>query len=452
MESPAPTVHAPVAPASLSRLDERALPAASLPRWPLVMMFGLFPLWWVVGVVDVMWFVMALVMLLYLRRRSALRAPRGFGFWLFFVVWSMLSVIELDSALRLVGFGYRLGLYLACTVLFLYVYNGRDRLTARFVTGVATVFWLITIAGGYLGLLLPTAVVRTPMSYVLPSSLVSNELVNQMVIRRFAQYNPESYFHIDPRPSAPFLYTNNWGNVFSLLVPLVIAYLIQVRHERRFWLLLPALPLGLVPAFLTLNRGMFIGLGVALVYAAVRLALLRHARAILALILLGVMVVGAFLVLPVGERLSNRLENSATNTSRSTLYEEVWQSTKESPLFGRGAPRPAESTGTPPVGTQGQMWLVLYSHGVAALVGFVGWFLVAFVVSLRRHDAVGLASNCVLIVGIVELTYYGLLPNGLPLMMIAAALATRGEDVAVSRAPARSPAVPSPPLAAARPV
>ncbi|MFN8195867.1 MAG: O-antigen ligase family protein [Nocardioidaceae bacterium] len=425
VDRPAPA-HAPAL--QVDTAVEQALPAAPLPRWPMVGMFGLFPLWWALGCVDMMLFPMAVVMLLYLRRRSALRAPRGFGLWLFFLAWSAVSVIELDSALRIVGFGYRLAIYLSCTVLFLYVHNGRDRLSARFVAGLAVVFWATTIVGGFLGLFFPKTVIRTPLSYVLPGALTNNELVNQMVIRRFAQYNPDSYFQIAPRPSAPFLYTNNWGNVFSLLFPLVIAYLVLVRRERRFLVLALAVPIGFVPAVLTLNRGMFLGLAVSLAYISLRLALLRHARAILGVTLIGVLAVVAVLVLPVGDRLDNRLENSATNESRTTLYGEVLKSTADSPLFGMGAPRPAESAGNPPVGTQGQLWLVLYSHGPAAVVGFFGWFLVAFIGSLRRRDAIGLAVSCMLLVGLVEFIYYGLLPYGLPLLMIAAGLALRSEE------------------------
>lgn len=193
-------------------------------------------------------------------------------------------------------------------------------------------------------------------------------------------------------------------------------------------MLVMALPIGFVPAVLTLNRGMFLGLAIALAYISVRLALLRRTRAILGLATIAIALVIAVLILPVGDRLSYRLENSATNESRTSLYEEVLQSTLQSPLFGMGAPRPSQDVGYPPVGTQGQLWLVLYSHGPVALIGFVGWFLIAFVGSLKRHDTIGLATSTILIVGTIEIGYYGLLPNGLPLMMIAAAIALRGPD------------------------
>ena len=391
-------------------------------------MFALYPLWWLLGLVDVMWAPFAVMMALYLHRRGALRAPRGFGFWLLFLVWMLLSIIELDGSARLAGFTYRATLYLAFTIVFLYVYNGRPTISERFVCGLLTVFWLITVLGGYLGVLFPRAVLDTLASRVLPHGLLTNELVNQMVVRRFAQFNPDAYFYIDPRPSAPFLYTNNWGNAFSLLVPFVIAYLVMVRGERKFWWLVAALAVSLVPAFLTLNRGMYLGLAVAMAYAALRLGLMRHSRAFVALLLVAVVGGTAFMVLPARDRLANRLESSSTTEDRAALYVEAWDATQKSPVFGYGAPRPSATKGAPSVGTQGQFWLVLYSHGVGAVVGFIGWFLIAFVSSLRRTDPTGLACSTVLLVALVELGYYGWLPQGLPLVMVAAALALRGRD------------------------
>lgn len=408
--------------------DQRELPAAPLPRWPLVAMFGLYPVWWLLGIVDLLWLPFAVVLLLYLYRRSAVRAPRGFGFWLFFLVWMTFSAIELDSASRLLGFSYRWGLYVAFTLLFLYVYNARPHLSERFLLGLLTLFWGYVVAGGLLGALFPTAEIATPISRLVPEELLTNELVNQMAVRRFSQFNPDAYAYIDPRPSAPFLYTNNWGNAYSLLLPLVVAYLVAVRRERRFWPLVAVAVVSLAPAFLTLNRGMFLGLGVAMVYATVRLGLNRHAKALVALALMGVLGTVTYVALPVQDRLENRLEASASTQSRAALYTEAWEATKESPLFGHGAPRPSAKKGAPSVGTQGQLWMVLYSHGIPAVVGFLGWFLAVILASLRRLDVVGLAASTLVVVGTLELTYYGLLPQGLPLMMIAAALVLRPED------------------------
>ena len=306
------------------------------------------------------------------------------------------------------------------------------------------------MVGGYLGLLLPTVVIRTPMSRLLSADLQANELVNHMVIRRFAQYNPDSYFHLDPRPSAPFLYTNNWGNVYSLLLPFVVVYLLQVRHTRRFLPLALMLPVSAVPAILTLNRGMFLGIGVTMVYVAFRLALRRRFRALGVLAGLAVVAVVAILVLPVQQRIDTRLSGASdSNSDRLSLYSQSLALVPGSPLFGYGGPQANPDATSAPIGTQGQVWLLLVSHGPFATALFVGFFVATFVRSWPRADPVGLASNAVLLVGTMELAYYGIVPNGLPVMMVAAAMALRRPGPAAAQEPLLRPgsrcARPSPP-------
>jgi len=405
-----------------------------LPRWPLTAMFVLFPLWWVLGPGEAVWIPLAGIMLLFLRRHGKIQAPRGFGIWLLFLLWMGCSVIGIDSDGRLLGFLYRALLYLTVTVAFLYVYNARTTLTARYVLGVLTIFWLIVVAGGYLGVLWPLFSIQTPLGAVLPTWLTSNELVQEMVVRRATQYNPDSWNPLDPRPSAPFLYTNGWGNAYSVLLPLVIAYLVLVRREGRFWWLLPMIPLSFVPAFLTLNRGMFLGLGVALAYILMRSVVRGNVRAILALAVLAAVAAGAWATLPAGERLSERVEVSSSTEDRADLYVEAIDRTLEQPIFGYGAPRPSETPGAPSVGTQGQFWMVMFSHGIPAVALFMGWLGWAYVRSIRERDPVGLACNTVLLLTLVESLYYGTMATGLMVAMLAAAVALRPGDEAESAA------------------
>jgi O-antigen ligase len=247
-----------------------------------------------------------------------------------------------------------------------------------------------------------------------------------MVIRRFAQYNPDSYFQLDPRPSAPFLYTNNWGNVYSLLLPFVIVYLLQVRGERRFGLLALMLPISAIPAALTLNRGMFLGIAVAISYVALRLAMRGKLRALTTLALVTVIGVLAIQLSPLQERLDARLGGETnSNTDRTSLYVQSLQLIPQSPLFGFGGPRDPVTPTAAPVGTQGQVWLLLVSHGPIAALCFVGFFVVAFYRIRRRSDPMGVACATVMLVGSMELFYYGVVPNGLPLMVVAAAMGLR---------------------------
>ncbi len=405
-----------------------------LPSWPLTLAFAGFPLWWVLGLLDFIWIPTACVMAAYLVTRGGIRVPRGFGVWLLFLAWVACAVIGLTGGLQLVRFGYGLASYAACTVVFVYVYNARTALTDRFVTGVLTIWWLVIVAGGYLALMFPNGVFHTPLSYLLPGGLLENEWVAKMVIRPLNQYNPDSYFQLDPRPSAPFIYTNQWGSAYSLLLPFVVAYLVQIRGSRLFWLLTAALVASFVPAILTTNRGMLIGVGIAAVSAAIRLALRRDPRGIIAFGLIAAVGVAVFQFLPTSDRLEARA-GSPSLVDRGWLYMQSIEAVLRSPLFGYGRTLTVPGA-VDPIGTQGEFWIVLVSYGVIAAVLFLVWFAFAFLSTLRWQSATGLAANTVLLVALAEFFFYGASPHGLIIIMVAAALAMR------SRPPAAQPASP----------
>ena len=401
-----------------------------LAAWPLAWLFAGVPLWWVTGLIDVIVVPIAVVMLYYLRRTGGVRVPRGFAVWLLFLAFMLGSVIQLTQVLPYLTFGYRAGIYLASTVVFLYAYNSRPWISDRRLLGYLACYFAFMVAGGFLGALAPVGRLRTPMYYVLSSqapSLVTNELVQAMVVRPFAQYSPTNYFQVPPRPAAPFLYTNNWGNAYSLLLPLMVVLLFQT--PRRTWqrkVLTILIPVSAIPATLTLNRGMFIGLAIVAVCVGFRLAL--HGYLARVLLITGVVaVVGVVLwnVFNVSAGLETRTEAS-TNT-RASLYSQSLTAASASPLFGYGNTIPSTSSNPydPQVGTQGQFWMILVSHGVVAIACFVGFFLVVFVTTLRRRDIAGMTYNAVVLAGAVETLYYGLVPYGLPLLMVAAALALR---------------------------
>ena len=417
----------------------------ALPRWPLTAMLAWFPLWWALGIADMAWIPLAACMVVLLARRGGIRVPRGFGIWLLFLLLMLASVIGIDSSGRLIGFVYRALLYLTVTVVFVYVVNARERLGQRYVLGLLTLFWVYTWVGGYAGVLFPEFSFRSPLAYVLPPSMLQNEAIGEMAVRRTAQYNPDGWLDLEPRPSAPFLYTNAWGNVYSVTLPLAVAYLREVRRGWRFWFVLVSVPVSLVPAILSLNRGMFIGLAVAALYLFARFLLAGRAREAVALGALGLAGLVVAQSLDVVSRLTDRVETSASTTTRANLYAETWARTLESPLFGYGAPRPS-LVAEPSVGTQGHFWMVMFSHGLPALACFLlalAWLVVA---TARWRGPTVLVLHTVQLVTLVECFFYGLLPNGLIVSFLAAALALREADAgaAGARRPGRAVAGPPP--------
>jgi hypothetical protein len=401
----------------------------ALPAWPLAWYFLGLPLWWGLGLIDVIVVPLAFIMLLYLCRAGRLRVPRGFALWMVFLFFMCGSIIELTEFTQYLTFGYRAAIYLASTVMFVYIYNSWRTISDRRVVGYLVGYFIAVVAGGYLGAALPLHRLKTPMYELLAPvvpALVTNPLVQVMVVRPFSQYDPTNYFHIPPRPAAPFLYTNNWGNVYSLLLPVVLVFLLESRrHSRQRRLMGVLVVLSTVPAMLTLNRGMFIGIAIAAAYVGFRLASRGHVmRVLVSAVVAGGIALFLWRALNVSAGLETRTQ--ASTDTRTRLYEQSLHAIGSSPIFGFGVTIDSSTNVyDPKVGTQGQFWMVLVSHGIIAVACFVGFFLLTVVLTFRRRDLAGMVYNAVVLVGVIETLYYGQVPYGLPLMMAIAALAHR---------------------------
>jgi hypothetical protein len=408
----------------------------SLPRWPVLALFIAFPLWWVLGLGNLIWPILAVPMALGLIVRGRVRAPRGFGVWLAFLLWMLVSALAIND-LRIVGWAYRAALYLAATVLFLYVYNApRRSLPVRTIAVAMAAYWVVVVLGGYLGVLVPDGGFGTPVERLLPDSLAV-PYVRELVHPTFAQVRGTEQGY-PPRTQAPFTYTNEWAANFAMLVPFVFIALAQLRRGWFRLLLLLLLPLSLVPAFLSLNRGLLPSLALGLSYAAVRSTLHGRVR-----LLAGIVLV-AGVVLAVTPALPKRAEQSGdeSNQTRLTLYAETVRRTMDSPLIGFGAPRPSEDPTNPSAGTQGHLWMVLFSQGLPGLVFFMGWYLWALWRSRTTPSTTRLWTHVTLLTGTVLLPVYDMLPSGLAVFMVAAAVSLREADAEPAPAvgAARTPA------------
>ena len=226
------------------------------PGWPLFVLFVGFPIWWALGLGGFIWPVMAFPMLLSLLRRNRIYAPPGMLLWVGFLVWMFATGVEIDSMGRALGFAYRGLVYLSATILLLYVFNSsRDVLQTRKVIWALSIFWIYVVIGGFLGLLLPNFSFTSPVEAALPHSILNNDFVKEMVHPAFAQVQDFLGFPT-PRPSAPFVYTNDWGGAFALLVPFVILAW-QTGLRRRFKLVLAcAAAASIIPVVFSMNRGL----------------------------------------------------------------------------------------------------------------------------------------------------------------------------------------------------
>jgi O-antigen/teichoic acid export membrane protein len=402
-----------------------------LPMWPLWMFFAGFPVMWVLGLGGFVNQIAAIPMFAYLAVVRPIRLPRGFGVWLLFLIWMTVTVVEVHGGSRIVGFIYRATLYYGATVAFVYVYNcSPRRLTLARLCTMASVFLGFVVLGGYLGIVAPHHVLSTPFGKILPAHFVHNDLVNKLVKPPFAQVSNSTYFHLAPRPAAPFPYTNDWGVNFALLVPFVLALLAVTKRPRVRIAMIGLLTLGLIPALLTLNRGMLLGLGVGLAYAAVRFAFRGNARGLLVLGIALAIGVTLMSTLHFQSRLHSRETQSQSTDTRASVYRATYDEVKQSPVLGYGAPSTSTvSTTGPDLGSQGQFWMVLYS------AGFPGALL--FVVSLfefawrTRKPATGpmLWMHVVPVIAISVLLFYRMQATELVLVMVATAIAMRDRPI-----------------------
>ncbi|MFV2011096.1 MULTISPECIES: O-antigen ligase family protein [unclassified Micromonospora] len=387
-------------------------------------MFGLVPVWWLSGLFYFGWPVLGALLLIVMFVRGRIPLPAGAGLWLAFLALVVVSATQLADVGALLTFTFRLLFYVTAIVVCCYVYTmARERDALTVVLGPLCAFFVALVLLGWLGLLMPRFGMVTPFELVLPGGLSGNPFIRDMVHAQATEYSARSTNPIF-RPAAPFAYTNTFGSTFAITLPAVVACLLLGARGPARAVLLVALPLSLPPAFLTLNRGMFLSLGVGLAVLGLRAAARGNVKALASM--LGMLAVGGLVTLfiPIGELIERRVSVSDTNTDRLSLYLEVLRWVQRSPLLGFGAPVQVDTvTADAPIGTQGQLWAVLFSHGIPALVCFIGWFVIVGLRCWPVRTAAAQWLSVVPLIGLVQLPFYGLVNQNLTAIFYVAGVA-----------------------------
>jgi hypothetical protein len=290
-----------------------------------------------------------------------------------------------------------------------------------------TIFFGWLVAGGYLGMRLPYGRISTPILALMPPSLANNSYVVDLLSPRFAEVQkPWGVDQAFVRPAAPFVYTNGWGHAYVLLLPLVIAYMLHASRRGRL-VAAALLALSVPPALATLNRGIFIGVGVAVLYLAVRLARRVSFLGWVRLLTLGAAVVAGVLTFGAGSlsRLTERTSSGQSVDTRQAIYEETFRRTLDSPWLGQGAPRPSE-TAAVSAGTQGHIWYVMFSYGFVGLALFLLTFWGFALMTWRVRSLEGLLLQTPLVVVNVMIAFYGLDGMHLVIVLVCFAVLVRG--------------------------
>jgi hypothetical protein len=413
-----------------------------------------YPVWWALGLGVLIFLLIAPLMAVALvkqhraGRRVAL--PPGFGWWLAFLAFAAASIAALgvdpegtvpDTASgRMVAVVFRLGQYVALTIMLVYVGNRRGLTSERLVRLLAWLF-AVTVAGGLLGTFAGTFEFTSPVEFFLPGHIRSMGFVQSLVHPQAAQVM-ELIGDPKPRPAAPWGYTNTWGNNFCLLVVWFVALYWGGLKPRGKTLAAACLLLATIPVVYSLNRGLWIGLGVVGCYVAVRLALRGRLGALTAVVSAGLVLGTALAVTPLGDVVSARLDNGKSNGVRMYLTERALTGVVASPLIGFGSTRSTmggrnsiavgassdcERCGNFTIGGNGQLWQLLYAHGLLGTVSYLGFFIYGLWRFRRDHSAIGIAGSAAIVASLVAMFWYNALVTPLAWTFCAYALLWRND-------------------------
>ncbi len=447
-------INTPAAPAVARQQVRREPPVQPSPKWlrpgwPLAVLFIGFPVWWVLGLGDFAFLIFSIPMVVDLLRKRQIVTPRAFGGWLLFLVWVLAGVLTLqvnapgtvsgESGSRYLTWTYRLCWYVTVTVAMLYVLNNRKDLSTLRVARIMSWMFVWITLGGLAGVIAPQVQFHSVMELLLPSSIANNGFVNSLIHPSFAQIQ-DVLGYAAPRPSAPFAYANTWGVNFACFLPFfVYGWCLRGSGWRR--VVGPVvLALATIPVIYSLNRGLWIALGAAILFVVVRAGFTGRPNMLAWLVAGGLALVLVLAFTPLGVVVSTRLTNPNSNAGRTNLSQLAIRSvTAKSPVVGLGSTRTVQGSfnsissgrtaacphcSPPALGTQGQMWLVLVSQGLMGLFFFVLFFGLQILYQIRRRGPTVTLGLSVLLVSFVTMPVYNSIGTALLAIMVAVGLMT----------------------------
>jgi hypothetical protein len=417
----------------------------SLPRgWQAYALFALLPLWWLMGFSMFIWPILTVPLLGAMALgRWPVRAPRRFGIYLLLIGWMVVSGLELHGGQRILAWAWRGSFFVAGAILFLFLLNVPERrLPTRSIINAMALYWLIVVMGGWFGVLFPHFQLSSPAQHLLPHSVVNNQYVYAHVHLQFAEVQKFLGFPLG-RPETFFAYTNAWGSAFALLTPFAIASMLRTRNRAWRNLLRWGMVASFVPVVFSLDRGLWLSLGAALTYAAVRFGFRRNFRLVGLMVSVFVMVAVALLVTPLGGLASGRFSHKTGDQGRLQRDQAATQLVMQKPWLGFGAPQQNTVKGQSNIGTESEVFLLVFSHGIPGLSLFVLWFAYTLFRSARWRSPEAFWAHLVILIACIQAPYYELTER-LPLIMVAAAIVYReiakdGTRVRVRRPALRRP-------------
>jgi len=430
------------------------------PAWPIVLTLAGWPVWWLLGLGSFIFPILAIPMVRRMYRwrvsgERTIRVPPGFGWWALFLLVVVLSVAELSLPApgtlqspvshRLIAWAIRAIDYGAVTIMFLYAGNLTEReLPRKRLAWLLGLVGIYTLVGGLGGVVYPHLQLTSPLAAVVPQSIQASDSTISLLLHPGLSQASNLLGYATGRPTAPFIYTNMWGECLAILLPwlLVVMWAYGTRRRRQY--AIGVLLIALVPIVYSLDRGLWIGIGLSILYLAVRYA--AQGRVALLVGLCGVLVLVVFVVLvtPLQGMITTRLQHGKSNSSRASLSLLAIQDVKSSPFLGYGDTRHMQGSqnsitvgrsakcsgcGQRVVGGNGQLWLLLITTGVLGTVFYLGFFAYGSLRYWRDRTPYGVAGTLVLLLGFVYMFVYQAIGPPLAFTMLAYVLLWRNDRV-----------------------
>jgi len=423
----------------------------SRPGWPLAALLCLYPLWWALGIGAFAFLIFAIPMAFELRRRRPLLMPPAFGIWLLFLLWTTFSLLMVpleaphtsaggSTIGHMIGILFRLTQFGAVTVIAVYVVNLRhDEVSQRDIMRWLSILFLVTVAGGFLALAVPNLSFTSPLEAMLPHSISSNRYVSYLVHPAAAEVQSVLGYSA-PRPAAPWGYTNFWGNNLSIMIIWLCAYMWRPNTALRRLSLFAIIALSLVPIVYSLNRGLWLGLILSVLYMVYRFAASGDLRGVLFIVIAIPFAIVAFLATPLHRVVSDRTSHSGSENIRAFADKAAIDGALESPILGWGGTRKTlgssqsiavgpspkcPNCGSVGIGSTGEFWEIAFTTGLVGVAIYFAYFVAAFWQLRRDRSPTGSAARLIVLLAIFYSYFYNSLPSSSALTFISIAMAWR---------------------------
>ena len=418
----------------------------------MILLVGI-PLWWVLGLVTFIFPILAVPMAWELRRRRPIRYPPLFWLWALFMLWQFLSLAMFNASPpgehttptggRLLSIGIELFEYGGITVTLLYIGNlTLKEVSQRDIGRWMGWFFVVVVGGGFLGLVAPRLQFHSALELFLPRHVTASPYVAALVHPVAAQVQDVTG-QANGRPSAPFGYTNSWGNTLGELIMFFVAvWVIPARSWRRV-LYAGFVAIAFIPILFSLNRGLWIGLICTAIWFGGRQVAHGKLGALAAGIAIAAVSAVVFVITPAHTVVEARLNHQNSNSIRSFVAQMSLTALEHSPVIGYGGTRhsigSAQSIaigksascakcGDVSSGSTGQFWSVSFNQGFGGIIFFFGFFMGSLWVYRRERTPIDEAALAAVAVSFVYSFFYGTMPVAPTLIMIAVAVLWRSRD------------------------